>query len=482
MPPRFWSWLVLLGVLLATSPARAAGVALIELDGPIGPATGLYYEYASDRALAQRADLILLRIDTPGGLDQPMRDIIKRILASPVPVVAYVAPSGARAASAGTYLIYASHVAAMAPATNLGAATPIPVMGGSPPPEKDAGPPHERAAGGSGEDRQGGARGPEPGAKAPPPGDAASRKAVNDATAYLRSLAERRGRNADWAEQAVREGASLSADAALRLRVIDIVATDTGDLLAQLDGRRIPWQGGERALATRGLAVQPIPPTWRHQFLSVLTNPTVAYLLMLVGIYGLLLEGYSPGAILPGVTGAISLLLALYAFQLLPVNYAGLTLLVLGIALIVAESFVASVGILGSGGVIAFTIGSILLLDSDTPGYAIPIGLIAGIAVAASLLMALSLSLLMRSRRRPAVQAQAGLAGAVAVAMEDFRDEGWVMVMGERWRARSLSPLRKGQLLRIVGVEGLHLTVAPAALVTGESTAVARQPPPDNRT
>lgn len=471
-----WYWLVLLGLLVAGGPARAAGVALIDLEGPIGPGTGLYYQYASDRAAAQQATLILLRIDTPGGLDQPMRDIIKRILASPVPVVAYVAPSGARAASAGTYLLYASHVAAMAPATNLGAATPIPVMGGGAPPEQEPepAPAGERAPAGGGDDgRDGSPRsGPEAGTTPAPPRDAASRKAVNDATAYLRSLAERRGRNADWAEKAVREGASLSADAALRLRVIDIVATDTGDLLAQLDGRRIPWQGGERVLATRGLTIQPIPPTWRHQFLSVLTNPTVAYLLMLVGIYGLLLEGYSPGAILPGVTGAISLLLALYAFQLLPVNYAGLTLLALGIALIVAETFVTSVGILGSGGVIAFTVGSILLLDSDTPGYAIPLGLIAGIAVAASLLMALSLSLLMRSRRRPALQAQAGLAGSIAVAIEDFTDEGWVMVIGERWRARSLVPVRKGQPLQIVGVEGLHLRVEPASIAV-------REPPPD---
>jgi membrane-bound serine protease (ClpP class) len=447
-----------------TGAARAAGVALIDLEGPIGPATGLYHEYASHQAEAQQAGLILLRIDTPGGLEQPMREIIKRILASPIPVVAYVAPSGARAASAGTYLLYASHVAAMAPATNVGAATPIPVMGGSAPPERERGPGRPDGSPADGDEGKGRppASGAPSGKETAPPGDAASRKAVNDATAYLRSLAERRGRNADWAEQAVREGASLSAEAALRLRVIDIVATDTGDLLAQLDGRRIPWQGGERVLATRGLVVHPIPPTWRHRFLGVLTNPAVAYLLMLVGIYGLLLEGYSPGAILPGVTGAISLLLALYAFQLLPVNYAGLALLALGITLIVAETFVASVGILGGGGVIAFTIGSILLLDSDTPGYAVPIGLIAGMAVAASLLMAFSLSLLMRSRRRPVLQEQAGLAGASAVALEDFTGEGWVMVIGEHWRARSGAPVRKGQPLRVVRVDGLHVVVEPA--------------------
>ncbi|MES2918597.1 MAG: nodulation protein NfeD [Pseudomonadota bacterium] len=493
--PRLLQWpgyfllllLGLSGVLASVQAAPAQRAALLHIDGAIGPATSLYYRYASRQSEARGAGLIILRVDTPGGLDQPMRDIIKDMLSSRIPVVVYVAPSGARAASAGTYLLYASHVAAMAPATNLGAATPVPVMGGEQDPpgrgegdatgsdragagrEKKAGneaPANSGAAdagadrGQAGPDQQPGDAG-SPGTRRPAPGSASSRKAVNDATAYLRSLAERRGRNADWAERAVREGASLSADAALRLRVIDLIATDTADLLRQLDGRRIPWQGGSHTLRTAGMTLETIDPTWRQAFLGVITSPTVAYLLMLIGIYGLLLEGYSPGAILPGVAGGICLLLALYAFQLLPINYAGLALLALGVALMVAETVVPSVGILGIGGVIAFVTGSILLLDSEVPGYQVPLGLVAGVATTASLLMLLSLMLLLRTTRRPPVQAQAGLAHSEATALEDFAAEGWVEVRGENWRARSPVPVRRGQRLRITSVEGLLLGVAP---------------------
>lgn len=434
----------------AGRPVAAASAALIDIDGAIGPATSNYYDYASRQAIARGDALIILRLDTPGGLDGPMRDIIKRILASPVPVVAYVAPSGARAASAGTYILYACHVAAMAPATNLGAATPIPVLGREPQAPPDAG------------DEAKGKAGAKP--KAQPsrePADASERKVVNDATAYLRSLAEQRGRNADWAEQAVREGASLSAAAALKLKVVDLVAASPEDLLAQLDGRRIPWGEGTRQLHTRGMAIHDIPPTWRQQWLGVLGNPSVAYLLLLAGIYGLLLEGFSPGAILPGVAGGISLLLALYGFQLLPINYAGLALVALGIVLIVAETVVTSAGILGTGGVISFVAGSLLLFDSDVPGFSIPLGLIGGVAAAAALLMLFSLGLLWRSARRPPVQAEAGLAGRDAVALEDFAAEGWVEVRGERWRARSHVPVRRGEQLRVLQVRNLLLIVEP---------------------
>lgn len=488
--PRLLQWpgyfllllLGLSGVLASVQAAPAPRAALLHIDGAIGPATSLYYRHASRQAEARGAGLIILRVDTPGGLDQPMRDIIKDMLSSRIPVVVYVAPSGARAASAGTYLLYASHVAAMAPATNLGAATPVPVMGG----EQDApgrGEGEGEVAGGdrdsAGQDQDSDGKtadadpiaagsandkarpDQQPGSRRPVPGNASSRKAVNDATAYLRSLAERRGRNADWGERAVREGASLSADAALRLRVIDIIATDTADLLRQLDGRRIPWPGGSHTLRTAGMTLEAIDPTWRQAFLGVITSPTVAYLLMLIGIYGLLLEGYSPGAILPGVAGGICLLLALYAFQLLPINYAGLALLALGVALMVAETVVPSVGILGIGGVIAFVTGSILLLDSEVPGYQVPLGLVAGVATIASLLMLLSLMLLLRTTRRPPVQARAGLAHSEAIALEDFAAEGWVEVRGENWRARSPVPVRRGQRLRITSVQGLLLGVAP---------------------
>jgi membrane-bound serine protease (ClpP class) len=440
--------------------ARANTAVLIEIDGAIGPATSLYYDYAAKEAEARGARLILLQLDTPGGLDQPMREIIKRILASKIPVVTYVAPAGARAASAGTYILYASHVAAMAPATNLGAATPIPVMGNEPQA------PSPEAGNGQREKEKPPDKGGKENAEAPrpPSGGAASRKAVNDATAYLRSLAEKRGRNADWAEQAVREGASLSAEAALKLKVIDLIATDRQQLLTQLHGRRIALGEREVTLETRDLVVDAIAPTWRQSVLAVLTNPTVAYLLMLIGIYGLLLEGYSPGAILPGVVGGICLLLALYAFQILPINYAGLALILLGVALIVAETVVPSVGILGGGGVIAFVAGSLLLLDTNVPGYEIPLGLIAGIATLASLLVLLSLTLLLRNARRPAVQAQAGLAQAEATALEDFSGAGWVEVQGERWRAQSDTPVQRGQRLRVTGVQNLTLTVEPVAV------------------
>lgn len=464
---------LLLCLCLLCPPLAAQAVtppvaALIEIQGAIGPATALYYDYARQRAETRGARLILLQLDTPGGLDEPMRDIIKHILASPLPVVAYVAPSGARAASAGTYLLYASHIAAMAPATNLGAATPIPVMGREPEDDPPAG----------GADKSPGKND----ARASPPATASARKAVNDATAYLRSLAEKRGRNADWAEQAVREGASLSADAALKLHVIDLIAVDHARLLTALDGRRIPWGEGQLTLATHDLVIERIAPTWRQSVLGVLTNPTVAYLLMLIGLYGLLLEGYSPGAILPGVLGGICLLLALYAFQVLPINYAGLALIVLGVALIVAETVVPSVGVLGGGGVVAFVAGSLLLLDSNVPGYQVPLGLIAGIAAAASLLLLLSLSLLLRARRRPPLQAQAGLAGAIAEALEDFRDTGWVEVQGERWRACSAAPVRRGDRLRVTGVRGLALQVAadgpvPAPAATANAPTPAREGP-----
>lgn len=461
------SWLLLCLCLLcqagALRAAAAPTAALIEIDGAIGPATSLYYAYASQQAEAQGARLIILQLDTPGGLDEPMREIIKRILAAKIPVVTYVAPAGARAASAGTYLIYASHVAAMAPATNLGAATPVPVMGGepdAPAPARDKPPadPRDKGGGEDAEKKPPAADGENPPAR---PASASARKAVNDATAYLRSLAEKRGRNADWAELAVREGASLSAQAALRQNVIEIVAPDVPGLLAQLHGRRIAWGDGTRTLDTQGVTVQVIPPTWRQSVLSVITNPTVAYLLLIIGLYGLLLEGYSPGAILPGVVGGICLLLALYAFQILPINYAGLALIVLGIALIVAETVVPSVGVLGGGGVIAFVAGSLLLLDSEVPGYQVPLGLIAGIASAAALLVLLSLTLLLRTRRRPPVQALAGFAGAMAEALEDFSGEGWVAVQGERWRARSEVPVRRGEVLRVLGVRDLALHVAP---------------------
>ncbi len=427
--------------------------ALVVIDGAIGPATSLYYESAARQAEELGASLIVLRIDTPGGLDTAMRDIIKRILASPIPVVVYVAPSGARAASAGTYILYASHVAAMAPATNLGAATPVSVIGGPPKPQPPA-----RPTPGDSEPQ------PESVPAAPGPGAAAEeRKMVNDAVAYIRSLAERRGRNADWAERAVREASSLSAEEALKQGIIEIIAADVPELLRQLDGRVLQMDDGRKLkLATQGMTVVAISPDWRQKILSVLTNPAVAYILLLIGIYGLLLEGYNPGAILPGVVGGICLLLALYAFQVLPINYAGLGLIALGIILIVAETLVPSLGILGIGGVIAFVMGSIMLLDTDVPGYEIPVAIIAAIATAAGLIVLLTVTLLLRSRRKRVVTGQEAMVGEDVVAIEDFEGEGWVRAHGETWRAQSSAPVKQGQRLRVTEMHGLLLTVTPA--------------------
>ncbi len=359
----------------AQPAAVDAGIVLIPVDDAIGPATSDYFVRALEDAAESGARLVVVTLDTPGGLDTAMRDMIQAMLASTVPVVVYVSPNGARAASAGTYLVYASHVAAMAPATNLGAATPVQI-GGSPggarPPVPDDNPPAADEGKGDGEDKK----------PAPAPSDALERKAVNDAVAYIRSLAELRGRNADWAETAVREGASLSAGEALKQGVIDLVADDLPALLKALDGRVVRLPSGEVTLQTAGLPLRAVEPDWRTRVLSLITNPNVAYLLMLIGIYGLLLEGYNPGAVLPGVVGAISLLLALFAFQVLSVNFAGLALIALGVLLIIAESFAPSFGALGLGGIVAFVIGSVMLLDRDVPGFGIAWQLIGGMALA----------------------------------------------------------------------------------------------------
>ncbi len=419
---------------------------MIEIRDAIGPATSDFFVRSLADAKSRGAPLFIVQLDTPGGLDSAMRDMIKAIIASPVPVVIYVAPSGARAASAGTYLLYASHVAAMAPATNLGAATPVQI-GGAPAPSPQ---PKKKDQ----EDAE------EP-AEAEEPGTAMERKAVNDSIAYIRGLAELRGRNAEWGESAVRTAASLSARAALAQNVIDVVARDLDDLLKQIDGRTVNVSTGEIKLATTALAIERIEIDWRTQLLAVITNPNVAYLLMLIGVYGLLLEGYNPGAILPGVVGGISLLLALYAFQVLSVNYAGLALMVLGIALIVAEAFAPSFGALGLGGIIAFVIGSVILMDSEVPGFQIARSLIGGIAAAGGVVMLFMVSYFARSRRRPVATGVEQLMAQRVVAMTDFEHDGLVRLHGEIWNAVTSTPVREGQTLRVTAVDGLVLHVEP---------------------
>ena len=448
---RCWAVAALLAagwVLLAaaSAPAAQSGV-LLPVSGPIGPATSDFFVRKLRDSAAQGATLVVVAIDTPGGLDTAMRDMVQAILASDVPVVSYVSPSGARAASAGTYLVYASHVAAMAPATNLGAATPVPI-GGSP-----AGP-SPAAAPESKDDDQ---------AKAPAPGNASERKAVNDAVAYIRGLAELRGRNVEWAESAVRTGASLPADEALAAGVVDLVAADLPALLQALDGRKVKLGAGEIELRTAGMVLKELETDWRTELLALVTNPNVAYLLMLIGIYGLLLEGYNPGAVVPGVVGAICLLLALFAFQVLSVNYAGLALIALGVILIVAESFVPSFGALGLGGVIAFVIGSVMLLDSEVPGFSIAWQLIAVMGLAGALLLLAIVSFAVRARRRPVVSGAEGLRHEHAEAVEDFERQGLVRVHGELWTAQTTVPVRAGQRLRVRGVDGLVIQVEPAS-------------------
>jgi membrane-bound serine protease (ClpP class) len=421
---------------------------LIELNGPIGPAMSRYIEQSLADARNQHSAVVILEMDTPGGLDTSMRDIIKAILASPVPVVTYVAPSGARAASAGTYILYASHVAAMAPATNLGAATPI-AIGGEPntPPVPPAGTPND-------DKKQ---KGPE----AIPVGSASERKGVNDAVAYIRALAQLRGRNAEWAEAAVRGAASLSADDALGQHVIEIVAKDVPDLLRQLQGRKVKAADQETVLDTRELALRSIVPDWRTRVLLVLTHPTIAYGLLLVGIYGLLLEGYNPGAVLPGVAGALSLLLGLYGLQLLAVNYAGLALMALGIGLIVTEFFMPAFGSLGVGGLAAFIIGSIILFDNHVSGMKVALPLIVGIAAGGGLIIVAIGWLAARARRRPLSAGVETMIGATVEALSDCQDRCVVRYGGELWNARSASPLRAGQQARIVKVVDLTLWVEP---------------------
>ena len=386
------------------------------------------------------AELVIIVLDTPGGLDSSMRDIIKAILASPVPVATFVYPSGSRAASAGTYILYASHIAAMAPATNLGAATPVPI-GGKPDTGKD---------GSDDQDEENGKT---------DPGSAMNRKAVNDAIAYIRSLAELRGRNVEWAEIAVREGESLSAEAALETGVIDVMADDIPGLLKAINGRTVTTEFGEVTLATESLIVEKRTPDWRTELLSVITNPSIAYLLLLVGIYGLIFEGYNPGAIVPGVVGAICLLLAAYALQLLPVNYAGLGLIALGVVLMIAELFAPSFGALGIGGIIAFVIGSVILIDTDVPGFRISLSLIFSMAIAGAVLVFAILAVAIKARRAPVVTGREELIGGVGEARSDIAEHGSVWVHSELWNARSATPLKAGDKVRIIDIDGLTLVV-----------------------
>lgn len=438
------------------SVAAPAPVTVVEIDGAIGPASADFVSRGIAHAVRTGSQLVVLKMDTPGGLDTSMRAIIKAILSSPVPVATYVAPSGARAASAGTYILYASHIAAMAPGTNIGAATPV-QLGGAPP-EKPARPLPDKDKDKATEKPAGAPASPEDATSSP-----MTRKQLNDAAAYLRGLAQMRGRNADWAERAVRESVSLSSREALEQRVIEFVADDLASLMTQLDKRRVNAMGRDRLLQTEGAPIMDYEADWRVRLLAVITDPSIALLLMTIGIYGLIFEFTNPGFGVAGVLGGICLLLALYALQLLPVNYAGLALILLGIAFMAAEAFLPSFGVLGLGGIVAFAVGAVILIDTELPGFGIPIALSVTLAAASALLVMTLVAVALKTRRRPVMHTSADMIGRVGESLEDIDRDGWATIDGEVWRVVCDTPLRRAQKVRVLSRKGLVLNVEKIA-------------------
>ncbi|MEJ2434111.1 MAG: nodulation protein NfeD [Pseudolabrys sp.] len=443
---------IMAALLLAALPAGAVPpreAVVLEVDGAIGPAIADYIAEGIARAQAEDAGLVILKMNTPGGLDRSMRKIIRAILSSPVPVVTYVAPSGARAASAGTYITYASAVAAMAPGTNIGAATPVQLGPGS------------LVGGGQKKPAKSGKQGESKG-KPAEPSSTEGRKILNDSIAYIRSLAELHKRNVEWAEKAVRSAASLPATEALKLIVVDVIATSVPDLLHKINGRTVIVAGRQVTLQTKGLHVVEVAPGWRTDFLSVITDPNIAFILMLVGIYGLIFEFAAPGTMVPGTIGGIALLLALYALNLLPINYAGAALVLLGIGLMIAEVHIGAFGVIGVAGAVAFGFGSFMMFNSGVPGFEISIAVVVAASAVTAALFLLVVALLLRSRTRPIVTGKEALLGAEGEMLAWQQDEGRVRVKGEIWRARAEQPLTPGTRVKVVNRDGLVLFVEPA--------------------
>jgi membrane-bound serine protease (ClpP class) len=428
---------------------------ILHIDGVIGPATASFVKSGIETAHTLNAELVILLIDTPGGLVDSMRTIIRAVLSSPIPVAVYVSPSGARAASAGTYILYASHIAAMAPGTNLGAATPVQIGGSlSCFAEKTMG----KRENTSGKDEKNNQETPsrkETGDAM----DAMEKKIVNDSVAYIRSLAQLRGRNADWAEQSVREGASLPVDEALKFNVIDLVANDVNDLLRKIDGREVTIENRQIILDTADLNVQTIEPSWRIKMLYIITNPNIAFILMLIGVYGIIFEFSSPGSIGPGVIGVICLLFGLYALNVLPVNYAGLGLLIFGLALMTAEAFVPSFGILGISGFISFILAATLLFDSDVPGFHISLPVILVTAITSGGLLIFLLAYVWKTHRRPVITGNQGLIGKEGRVVTWSGGSGYVQLGGERWKAHSEENLKPDDCIQVKERIGLEVRV-----------------------
>ncbi|NYS26641.1 nodulation protein NfeD [Rhodobacteraceae bacterium 2376] len=438
-------------------------VIVLTAKGPVSPAMSDYIRRNLGAAAARGSPLVVLKLDTPGGLDTSMREIIQAILASPVPVAAWVAPQGGRAASAGTYILYASHIAAMAPATNLGAATPVSLTG---PGGAEDGPRAPLPVAPPRDDDSQATPADPPAAPPRPSGTAMEAKVINDAVAYIRGLAELRGRNADWAEAAVRRGESLSSGAAAAEGVIDFVAADLVALLNQADGRVVMMEGGPLTLATAGLAHEVITPDWRTAILSVITNPNVALILMLVGVYGIILEFLNPGVLVAGTVGGISLILGLYALALLPVSYAGIGLILLGLALIVAEAFAPSFGVLGIGGTAALVLGAVILIDTDAPGFVVSVPIIAGVAVAGLISTLIIARLAARSFAARVVSGAEAMIGAPATVLDWQKGQGHVWAKGERWQAIGPEVLPPQEPICITAISGLVLQVEPPGHAT----------------